>query len=187
MNSYSIFTDIGLITLLNSGDPKAFEAIYRKYASDLFRYAQKNIGNKEDCEEIIQDIFESLWARRESLLHVTVLNAYLFQMVKYKVIRYFQHRAVKKKYEEHYKLFEAMYETIAEEEHEPSPIQAVIQKTLAQLPERCQQAVRLRLAENLSNSDIASRMNIKKSTVENYMVTALSQLRNAFQTLEKIG
>lgn len=186
LNLYQNQNDIELIVLLSIGDQKAFEAIYRRYASDLFRYARKSIALKEDCEEIIQDIFESLWIRREDLSHITVLNAYLFRMVKYKVIRYIQHNSVKKKYTEHYRLFEALYETTIAEEDEPSPVQAMIKKALAQLPERCQLAIKLRLNENLSNSDIAIRMNIKKSTVENYMVAALSHLRTSIQSAQQV-
>ena len=186
LNLYQNQNDIELIVLLSIGDQKAFEAIYRRYASDLFRYARKSIALKEDCEEIIQDIFESLWIRRENLSHITVLNAYLFRMVKYKVIRYIQHNSVKKKYTEHYRLFEALYETSIAEEDEPSPVQAMVKKALAQLPERCQLAVKLRLHENLSNGDIAIRMNIKKSTVENYMVAALSHLRTSIQSIQQV-
>jgi RNA polymerase sigma-70 factor (family 1) len=187
MSPYQNHTDTELVTLLIQGDQMAFEAIYRKYASDLYKYARRNIPLKEDCEEIVQDIFTDLWTRHESLGHVTVLNAYLFRMVKYKVIRYFQHSAVKRKYEEHYKLFEAVYESSNEQERNPAAIKAMIEKGLAKLPERCRLAVMLRLTENLSNSDIAKRMNIKKRTVENYMVTAFNHLRSAYPDLHKAG
>ena len=180
MRTFQIYTDTELITLLSEGSQRAFESIYRKYASDLFRYARKNIAVKEDCEEIIQGVFESLWARRESLRHITILKAYLFRMVKYKVIRYFQHKAVKGKYAEHYILFEAVYDTVPEQERTAESIQDMILKRIAELPERCQMAFKLRLLENLSNGEIAQRMNIRRETVENYMVRAFSHLR-AFQ------
>lgn len=177
-------SDKDLIDALLSGNEKAFEAIYRKYAGNLYCYARKNINSKEDCEEIVQEVFESLWTRHDKLGHVTELKAYLFRMVKYKVIRYFQHNTVIKKYAEHYKLFEAVYDTTSPEERDNATLERLIEKGLRQLPERCQMAIRLRLHENLSNSDIAKRMNIKKSTVENYMVTAISHLRTTFQSLK---
>jgi RNA polymerase sigma-70 factor (ECF subfamily) len=185
MNLYQNHTDTELVSLLIEGNPTAFEAIYRRYASDLYRYARKNISSKEDCEEIIQDVFESLWTRHDELEHVTVLSAYLFRMVKYKVIRYFQHSAVKKRYAEHYLLFEAVYESWGEQDKEGSPVQSLIDKGLADLPERCRLAVKLRLTEDLSNGDIAKRMNIQKSTVENYMVTAFNHLRTLYPHLYK--
>jgi RNA polymerase sigma-70 factor (ECF subfamily) len=183
MTSYLDHTDTELAALLSRGDSIAFETIYRRYASSLYRCAGKNITSREDCEEIIQEVFESLWSRRESLGNVTALGAYLYQMVKYKVIRYFQHHRVRKKYAEHYRRFEVVYDSINEEEGDPSSVQIMIDRNIAQLPERCQQALKLRLTENLSNGDIAMRMNIKKSTVENYMVTALAYLRTTYQNL----
>src|SRR5688500_750963 len=95
-----------LVALLIGGDEKAFEIIYRRYANRLYGYVRRSIAVKEDCEEIVQDVFESLWKRHQELSHVTILDAYLFKMVKYKIIRYFQHSSVKRKYAEHYRLFE---------------------------------------------------------------------------------
>lgn len=187
MNPYQDHTDTDLISLLIQGDEKAFETIYRRYASELYRYAGKNIPSKEDCEEIIQDVFESLWARHQELHHVTALNAYLYRMVKYKVIRYFQHSKVKKTYADHYRLFEAVYNTQEEGVGDSAAFQEMLEKGLARLPERCQMAIRLRLKENLSNTEIAERMSITKATVENYMVTAVSQLRTIIPKLYKPG
>ena len=170
-------SEIDQIRHLMSGDTQAFEEIYRAHAANLYRYARRNISNKEDCEEIIQDIFESLWQRRNSLGHITALEPYLFRMVKYKVIRYFQHSKVKQRYADHYRLFEAIYENSPVDERDSDRYHAILEQGLAKLPERCRFAVRLRLMENLSNADIASRMQITKGTVENYMVTALRHLK----------
>lgn len=184
LNVYQTYTDTELVTLLIQGDAHAFEMIYRRYAGALYQYARKNIHLKEDCEEIVQDIFTDLWLRHESLGHVTALQAYLFRMVKYKVIRYFQHSAVKKRYAAHFLLFEAVYESPGGEEKDTRML-SLIDQGLADLPERCREAVKMRLTEDLSNGDIARRMNIRKSTVENYMVTAFNHFRKHYPHLYK--
>jgi RNA polymerase sigma-70 factor (family 1) len=186
MSTFSIHTDSDLVASLQAGDQSAFESIYKKYATDLYRYARKSISLKEDCEEIVQEVFISLWDRHESL-HVDSLRHYLFSMVRYKVIRYFQHNKVKKKYAEHFRLFEAVYENAHEEERDSLSLQKVIDKSLEQLPERCQVAVRLRLTENLSNGEIATRMNITKKTVETYMFKAFEHFRALHSGLYKTG
>jgi RNA polymerase sigma-70 factor (ECF subfamily) len=169
--------------LLISGSEEAFQAIYGRYASKLYSYARKNISLKEDCEEIVQEVFVSIWTRREHLTNVTALEPYLFRMVKYKVIRYFQHSLVKRKYEEHYKLFEDIYDSIEGFENEPSLFQKIIDKGLADLPERVGMAMKLRLSENLSNDDIAKKMNIKKIVVEKYIGIAKKHLRASYNDL----
>lgn len=187
MNPYQHHTDPELVALLIDGNERAFAVIYERYAFDLYRYARKNIQNSEDCREIVQDIFESLWKRHAELQHVTVLDAYLYRSIKYKIIHYAKHQAVKRKYAEHYKVFEVAYDSIRQEEPIAVNLQEMIDNSLAELPERCQVAVRLRLKENLSNGDIAQRLNINKHTVENYMVTAMNHFRAAYKKLYKMG
>jgi len=175
------------LVALQAGDKKVFEAIYKTYVSPLYRYARRSIATKEDCEEIVQEVFTSLWQRRENLSHVTSLEPYLYRSVKYMVIRYFQKQKVKQKYADHYKFFEVVYDSIEFRELNPHSPETLIEKGLAKLPERCQQAVRLRISDSLSNSEIAERMNIKKVTVEYYMVIALKTLKETYQNLYKIS
>ncbi|RAW01568.1 RNA polymerase sigma-70 factor [Pseudochryseolinea flava] len=158
--------------------------LFDLYSDRLFLFATKTISSKEDCEEIIQDIFLDLWNRRDTLGDIQNMEAYLFRMVKYKVIRYIQHSKVKQRYAEHYKLFEALYETESQDEKE-FDLPKVIDKGLSELPERCRFAVKLRLTENLSNKAIAERMNIGKGTVDNYMVTAFNHFRKHYKFLQR--
>jgi RNA polymerase sigma-70 factor (family 1) len=184
MMLYKDHTDAELVSLLVAGDAKAFEAIYRRYSGELYASARKTISIKEDCEEIVHDVLEDIWINHARLGFVTMLRGYLHRLLKFRVIKYLRHNAVRHRYEDHYKLYEAMYECFNEGEMEPDMIPLLIDRSLSQLPERCQLAVRLRLKENLSNDDIARRMNITKRTVENYMVTAVAHLRAAFQGLK---
>ena len=175
-------SDAGLIAALNGGDKDAFEVIYRKYVSDLYRYARKNIATKEDCEEIIQEVFESLWERHAAVRVQTSLKGYLLGMVRYKIIHHFRKNGLRKKYAEHFLLFEAVYEQIEGEERiNHLAIQATLDKLVAELPDRCQEALRLRLSEDLSNPDIAKRMNITTRTVEAYMFRAFNHIRAAYK------
>jgi RNA polymerase sigma-70 factor (family 1) len=184
MNSYIEHTDSELFAALLEGDDKAFEAIYLRYVKALSSYARRRISNTDDCDEIIQEVFESLWQRHSSIAHVTILEAYLYRMVKYKIIRYYQHNQVVQKYADHFKAFEVMAEEMHEEK-EVENLRAVINQSMSLLPERCQMAVRLRIDENLSNGDIAKIMNIDKATVKRYITSALQHLRKVHSPLYK--
>lgn len=177
--------DTELTDLLRQGDAKAFEVIYRRYAKALFGYALRRVKVREDCEEMIHDVFESLWNRRHALM-ITSLRHYLFTSVRYMVIRYFSHREVKRKFAEHYQLFEAVYAAMGEDQQcDPRAIHAALLQHINDLPERCQEAIRLRITEHLSNGEIASRMNIHKGTVELYISKAFAHLRGAYDKIFK--
>lgn len=175
--------DTELVCLLKDGDAQAFEAIYRRYVKDLFSYALRKIRVREDCEEIVHDVFESLWKRRDQLA-ITSLKHYLFSSVRYMVIRYFSHRGVRQRFVEHYRLFETVCDSMDEERHRDSyTIHATLLQHLGGLPDRCQEAIRLRLSENLTNGQIAERMQINKRTVELYISKAFSHFRTSYDKI----
>jgi RNA polymerase sigma-70 factor (family 1) len=182
MNPYQHHTDMELVQLLNQGKDAAFEIIYRRYVKELYAYVRRRIAAKEDCEEIIHNVFEYLWNRRRDLGHIASLKPYLFSSARFRAISYLRDEAVRKRHEEYFNLFELVYNSSNEEDQrDPEAIKSMIENSLKQLPDRCQEAIKMRMHENLSNDDIATRMNIKKTTVENYMVTALSHFREVYR------
>jgi DNA-directed RNA polymerase specialized sigma24 family protein len=64
---YKNLSDSELITLLKQGDRNAFERIYRRYASDLYKYLGGRLDTSNDCDEILVDVFVSLWLGRYNL------------------------------------------------------------------------------------------------------------------------
>lgn len=181
MNPCRKLSDTELLAFVKVGDQSAFGTIYRKYAREIYGYLRKNIYNKEDCEEIIQEIFESLWVRRGHLDIKSSIAAYLMGMARYKIIAYFRKNALVKKYQDHFLLFEAVYDQAEDAGVNHSAIQATLARVIRELPERCQEALRLRLSEDLSNRDIARRMNISTRTVEVYMFRAFNHIRDSYR------
>ncbi len=185
MNPYHTYIDAELIELLKQGDAIAFETIYRKYVKDLFAFAMRKIRIREDCEEIVHDVFESLWKRRDQLA-ITSLKHYLFSSVRYMIIRYFSHRDVRRRFGDHYRLFEVMYDSMdKEDQRDPRAIHAALLQHIQGLPARCQEAIRLRLTENLTNGEIAERMRINKGTVELYISKAFHHFRASYDNIFK--
>lgn len=176
MDRYDNHIDHTLVQRLRVGDMTAFETIYNNHVKELISFARKNVG-LEVAEEMVQSVFVSLWERHSSLL-VESIRAYLYQAVRYKIIRHVKHEKVRRKYEEHYRLFEAAYLNTPTADRNPDVLQAKIQTLITGLPERCRFALQLRLTENLSNTEIAERMHISKRTVESYMTTAFALLRD---------
>ncbi len=54
MDAYTSKADNELVALLQSDDEGAFEEMYRRYATLLFRYVADKVRERENCEEIVQ-------------------------------------------------------------------------------------------------------------------------------------
>lgn len=182
MNVLRGHRDTELVELLRAGDEKAFEIIYRALARKLFSYVRRNISTKEECEEIVQDIFELLWSRRQHIDIKISLEGYLLGIARHKIIRYFRKTGLRQKYRDHFLLFETVYHQMESEGEVDAPaLQSALTRLIGELPQRCQQALNLRLSEDLSNRDIARRMHISTRTVETYMFKAFNHIRTSYR------
>lgn len=84
--NYVDLSDSELMYRLRHDDRIAFETIYRRYASDLIRYVSGKVDTKDDCEEILIDVFIALWLDRYSVS--CELNDYLSASVKHRLVLY---------------------------------------------------------------------------------------------------
>jgi RNA polymerase sigma-70 factor (ECF subfamily) len=184
MDAYSSIDDNELVNRLHGGDRRAFEEIYRRYATRLFRYVADRIQEREDCEEIVQETFVWLWVRRESLRRVTELRAYLYGIVKHKVFNHIRHSVIRRQFRDYFRKFGGRVDNSNEEMTHLADLLKIFDQAIAQLPERCQMAFRLSRIEHMPIAAIARQMNISTRTVENYITQALKHLRN---TISKFG
>ncbi len=84
----SEFNDIALLKSLKEGDETAFTAIYNQYWERLYFMAHKRLQSAQDAEEIVQQVFLTLWHKRASL-SIQSLPFYLSAMVRYAIYRHF--------------------------------------------------------------------------------------------------
>lgn len=176
-NTYS---ETDSIALLINGDQDAYEAIYNEYWPRLFAYVYNRLKSKEATEEIIQEVFFSLWNRRAVLKFNHSLNAWLFTAVKYQLFNYMKADKVRRAYASSYAQFvDADHSN--EQYMEYADLVNAVEKEVSRLPEKCQQVYRMSRNEHQSIQDIAAALNISHKTVENHLTRALKHLRIAFR------
>ena len=167
-----------LLPSLRNGDQKAFEVIYDFFADRLYGYVYNRVRVKETSEEIVQEIFASLWVKRESLVITTSLDCYLYGAAKHKILSHIRSDRVRKKYAADFTLFSAeRMDNSNQELMELIDLQQTIDERISELPKKCQAAFRMSRMEHEPIQRIAERMNISNRTVENYISQALKHLR----------
>jgi len=169
-----------LLEALRSGDASAFERIYLQMGEQLLHYVHSRIQNRAVSEEIIQEIFISLWMRRHDLSIRTALEPYLFSAAKHKILSHIRSEKVRRRYAEHFALFVAQHHAnMTADLLDVADLEAVIEERIATLPPKCQQAFRMSRFAHKSIAEIAEEMDISARTVENYITKALKYLREA--------
>jgi len=165
----------------NLNSATEFEILYKKFWKKLYAICYNQTNHKEISEEIVQDIFISLWKRRKELVITTSIEHYLVKATKLKVIDYYrkhytekhkntsqcdlcEHPEFDQKCLEHN---EALFEFLEQE----------VELIVNQLPCQCQKVYRLSREQQLNTSEIAKDLNISTKTVKNHLTKALGFIR----------
>jgi RNA polymerase sigma-70 factor (ECF subfamily) len=182
VNKYNLFGEARMISLLRSGDMQAFKAIYDQYWPKLYGYIFNRTSDREVAEEIVQEVFISLWNKREELQLTHTLSAYLFGAIRYQLLNYIRNCKTRKTYAtDFFEYREQLSDNSNEEKIEASNLRQAMEKEISRLPEKCQQIFRMSRHQHLSINDIATLLNISHKTVENQLTKALRQLRTALK------
>jgi RNA polymerase sigma-70 factor (family 1) len=178
----AVLTDEDLCRLLQAGDAKVFGEIYERYAERLYRYVFGRFRSHDVSFEITQEIFASLWLRRQELDFHTSLSGYLFSATRYQMSRYLR---TSKMREQYFREFETFYATMVDNSSEEAvhlhELEVAVEDSLRQLPRRCEEIFRLSRHEHMTVNEIAQQLNISHKTVENQLTTALKHLRGSLR------
>ncbi|MDX2303388.1 MAG: RNA polymerase sigma-70 factor [Microscillaceae bacterium] len=161
---------------LKKGDEQAFHQIYLHYWKGLFVFAFKILKNQQVCEDIIQEVFTDLWQKKDRA-DIQNLGAYLTQMTKYKVFQFLRKGKLAQKYIDRFNVVHMVNST--EEKLHFDELRATIEQQLAEVAPRCREIFLLSRFENLSNHEIADKLDISLQTVKNQLSLALNHLRQS--------
>lgn len=170
MLSYSTYTDDELLHSLQNGDDKAFEEIYERYWKRMLGMAFLRLQRMDEAEDLVQDVFTSLWLRRNTFV-IRSLENWLSTAVKYKVINRIN-RQLRKEVPSA-TLEEAAFTDPTVEQRF---LERLVTTEINQLPEKCRVVFQYSRDQGLSNSEIAQKLHISEKTVEKHITTARKQL-----------
>jgi RNA polymerase sigma-70 factor (family 1) len=174
-------TDQELIALIAQDNMEAFTELYQRYWDKIFAVAMHRLGDIAEAEEIVQEIFLSLWARRNSLQLTHGLNTYLSVAVKYKVINHLARQHRRQLQISRLTNNSPVNPNTTAEWLDEKELRKQLEKTICTLPEKCRIVFLLSREENKTYAEIAAELNISQKTVEAHMSKALSILRQSLK------
>jgi RNA polymerase sigma-70 factor (family 1) len=154
-----------------------FEHIYRHFRSGLSSFARAIVRNENDADEIVNDVFLSVWEKRDSLELNLSLKNYLFTSVKNRCLNHI--KKAKLPFAEMPDEFEfhADINSNAQKQLENKELKSYIHNLIDQLPPKCKQVFLLSRYFDLSHKEISDVMDISPKTVENQIGIALKFLK----------
>lgn len=172
--------ELFIIKKMTEGDRDAFRYFFDKYYKDLCNFVLLYLKEQSLAEEVVQDIFVYFWENRSKLKINDSVRGYLFGASKFKSLN------VIREMKNHSKAIERLSISNIEAQQmentsfaEIDEFKNILSSAIGMLPEKCRMIFILSKQSNLSNREIADKLNISVKTVENQMTIALKKLREA--------
>ena len=176
MNFMGNISDKDLIVKLKKGNVSAFDSLFKKYSGKLYSFVLSYTGSHQKAEDITQEVFFKVWLNRSKLNPDLSFNAYIIVISRNMILNLFKKSAQNNKYISH-----AMRHTSPANPTEDYIIFSELQHhsnlSVAKLPTRCKQIFMLSRQHGLSVKEIAEKLQISQSTVENQINKALKLIR----------
>jgi len=168
--------DERLVEFLREGQISAFEEIYRRYWYKLYSIAYHQTGVREEAEELVQEVFLTVWNRRAEVI-IRHLDLYLTIAIKNQVYDYIKSQISYRKYQE-YLIFQEIHQYYDTDEIVNfSELTQAVEKVLSLLPEKSAEIFRRSRFENQPVRDIASSLQLSEKAVEYHITKSLKFLK----------
>ncbi len=184
MRKYQLYDNNELLGLLSKDDDMAFTELYNRYWKKLFAVAYNRLNEIQSAEDIVHDVFASLWANRGKL-EIESLENYLATATKYMVLAKIK-KIQKQRFYSNVNHQACIIDLPIEASLHYKRILEIVKTEVEKLPERCKLIFKYSRNDGMPVKIIAQKLDLSPKTVENQLNKALKQLKlatNSFLSL----
>ena len=179
MKSFENNSDDQLISDLRSGNILVFNQIFENYSARLFLFAKGYLKSVEDSEELVQEVFTTIWEKRDQLKNGFSFKSYIFTIAFNIIKKHFRQKARFKKFANEELLNDVTSETSQQIDY--NSLKFYILSLAEALPEKRRNVFIKSRFEGFSNKEIADKFGLTKKTVENHLNLALKEIRDKME------
>ena len=168
-----------LMAAIRGGSSRALGRLMDLCWEDLVRYAGRQLGDVELARDVVQEAFIQVWERRRAWRPRGSARAYLYRIVRHRVIDEKRKRGVRRRWVERQQLVDAPQPATPAEEFDAKVLADAFEAAVASLPERRREVFELVFQRGLGHAEAAAVLDISVQTVANQMSAALRSVRRA--------
>lgn len=175
---------VAVLKQLQAGDKSALQSLFQKHYPEVCRAIYRFVSDKDQAQDLAQEVFIRLWKKRAQLEINTSFGAYLHKMAINEALSF-----LRKNKRQEDKISQLNTNPIPSAYSATDGEALLIEKELKDqvtaaidaLPPRCRAIFQLSRYEELSYREISEKLEISIKTVEHQMGKALKILRISLQ------
>lgn len=153
---------------------------YTTHNAELVNFTVARLGNREESEDLVQDVFVKLMTF-EGIINEATVKSFAFTITVNKIKDHLRRRIFRHQMEES-KMYEMeLQHSNVERVAEYHDTLRIVNKSLEMLSPACAKVYRMSLFEDMNAGDIAEELQVSKRTVESQLFTSRKQMRAMMQ------
>ena len=167
--------DIKLINEIAANNYISYHKLFTCYYNPLCNYIYSLIKDKDDSEDIAQELFFNLWKNRNTLEIQTSVSSYLYKTARNLTLNFIRDNLKYKTALDYNDLQEPYFDTSTLELQE---FRRELNDCINRLPQRNKEILLMHRVEKLKQKEISEKLDISVKTIKNQIWMALQRLKN---------
>jgi RNA polymerase sigma-70 factor (family 1) len=176
-----------LVKQLQQGSEAAFTFLYDKYSNQLYRNICRLTRDEEIAQELLQDLFMTIWKDREKLNPEKSFKSYLYKVAENLVYTYFRQISKNKRLIDKLILSAVEFDSNAEDIIIAKENHDLLKKAIENLSPQRKQIYTLCKLEGKSYEEVSKELSISTSTIRDHIVKANKAVRQYFYSNQDLA
>ncbi|QJB30572.1 RNA polymerase sigma-70 factor [Chitinophaga oryzae] len=177
-NQLDNLSDEALLEQFRQGSAAAFEELYKRFWGVLYLQAYRILIHEEDAQDIVQEVFTTLWTKGRSIELSGSLAAYLYVATRNRVLNML---ASKRTYRHH---LSSLKQSLSAADNNSlqyiteKEITVRMEREINALPTKMREVFELSRKSALTHKEIAHQLQLSQETVKKQISNAIRTLRH---------
>jgi len=176
------YTEEVLLQQFAAGDQSAFRIIFSRHYKALCYFASTIVANDQEAQDLVQEVFSTLWDKRAGFRTAASIKAFLFISTKNACLNFLKSRERLTLKEKEFSYLQPGAEMAGTGAFDPVLTETEILQHLyaeiEQLPAQCRRIFKMSYLEGRKNDDIARALQLSYNTVRAQKLRALKLIRS---------
>jgi RNA polymerase sigma-70 factor (family 1) len=166
-----------ILKRLKDGDMAAIDAIYHHYSKKLYSFTFSLLKDHSQSEDLVQDVFVTLWMKRDQINPDLKFENYLFTICYNSVRKFFRRKNIEHKVKDY--LLKNSPDSIPETANTVmcNELMEMVERAVDKLPPRRKLVFKLSRQEYMQIKEIAESLSISTRTAESHLTKALGFIK----------
>lgn len=175
-----------LLQKIAVGDEASFRSLYDLFKVPYYRAAFKMTQSTHVAEEIVQEVFVTIWTKRGIISEAKDASAYMHTILQNVIYQYF--RDIARSRRSH--IYSIYNHEMVEEEIESKIIEKenklIHENIINRLSNQQRLIYRMAKQEGMTRDEISQNLNLSPNTVKNHLSAAIKYIKEAYSSVKSL-